>query len=252
MARTINRSRAPSATGDRLPPLVVQIANQLEQQIISGRYPEGEWLREQEIADSFGTSRGPVREALRLVEQEGFVESVPWRGTRVIALSGGELDDLLEVVAALQGLVCRLVAVHGDRAEFEKIDNLVDAMEETLSSPEAMPQQLRLAFEAGVELRKICGSQRAGEMLMKVGRLAYWQHRYLLGADKRWRKTAVSKWRKLVSAIKNRDGEQADRAARDMVHHSKAYIMRTHGESLGDRLPEELPAKLGRGTDWQP
>ena len=222
----------------------MQIADQLERDIIGGRYTSGDWIREQDIADRLGTSRGPVREALRLVELDGLIEMVPWRGARVVAMSAPELDDLMEVVAALQGLVARLAAVHANETAFDQVEALVDQMEATIIQVQPMGRQLRLAFETGALLREVCGSDRAGAMLMKVGRLAYWQHRYLLQADRRWRVAAIRKWRALVAALRVRDGERADRAARDMVHHSKSYIMRVLAKGVMMPLPDELPARM--------
>lgn len=245
MARQINVQSADGSFPERLPPLVIQIADRLERDIIGGRYASGDWVREQDIADRLGTSRGPVREALRLVELDGLIEMVPWRGARVVAMAAAELDDLMEVVAALQGLVARLAAVHCDDAGFDQVEALVDQMEATVTHAQPMGRQLRLAFETGALIREICGSDRAGSMLMKVGRLAYWQHRYLLGADRRWRATAVRKWRALVAALRARDGDRADRTARDMVHHSKAYIMRVLARGEAQPLPDELPSRMG-------
>lgn len=229
----------------RTPPLVMQIADQLERDIIAGRYAGGEWLREQEIADRLGTSRGPVREALRLVELDGLIEMVPWRGARVVDLTPAELDDLMEVVAALQGLVSRLAAAHGSDADFDLLGALIDLMEQGLSDGAPMSRQLRQAFEGGVLLRQACGSERAGKMLIKVGRLAYWQHRHLLDADRRWRAAAVRKWRALLVALRVRDGERADRAARDMVHHSKALIMATAKKGAPAGRIDDLPTSMG-------
>ncbi len=244
MTKRINAEIASGNLADRLPPLVMQIADQLERDIISVRYASGDWVREQDIADRLGTSRGPVREALRLVELDGLIEMVPWRGARVVAMSAPELDDLMEVVAALQGLVARLAAVQADDAGFVQVEALVDQMEATIARSLPMGRRLRLAFETGALLREICGSDRAGAMLMKVGRLAYWQHRYLLGADRRCRLAAVRKWRALVVALRARDGERADRAVRDMVHHSKSYIMRMLVRGATLPLPDELPARM--------
>lgn len=244
MAKTIRADARTQGTAERLPPLVMQIADQIEREIIAGRYSSGEWLREQEIADRLGTSRGPVREALRLVELDGLVEMVPWRGARVVEVSAAALDDLMEVLASLQGLVARLAAVHADDAGFDQVEALVEDMNATIVHAHPMGQQLRLAFEAGALMRELCGSQRAGSMLMKVGRLAYWQHRYLLGADLRWRRATIRKWRTLVTALRARDGDRADRAARDMVHHSKAYIMTVLQRDAVLPLPDELPARM--------
>lgn len=237
------RIAADRTEGERAPPLVVQIADRLERDIIAGRYACGEWVREQEIADRLGTSRGPVREALRLVELDGLVEMVPWRGARVVDMSPAELDDLLEVVAALQGLVSRLAATHAASEDIDRVETLVEDMAATLDGG-AMATQLRLAFDGGSVLREICGSKRAGEMLMKVGRLAYWQHRWLLSADTRWRRSAVARWRALLHALRARDADRADRAARAMVHHSKAFILKNVAVGGAQQPVDELPPRM--------
>jgi len=245
MARAITSK--PSSEGERIPPLVIQISEELERDIIRGRYRPGERIREQEIATRLGTSRGPVREALRLVELDGLIELLPWRGARVVEMSANELDDLLEVVAALQGLVSRLVAMHADDDQIASVERLVDEMEATIDCGQPMSRQLRVAFEAGAVLRELCGSQRAGEMLMKVGRLAYWQHRFLLSANEAWRRGSIAKWRKLTAALRARHRVNADRAAHALVDHSRAYILGAISRG-GDVLPqlEDLPTRMTR------
>jgi DNA-binding FadR family transcriptional regulator len=69
-------------------PLDVEIANRLIREIIGLKLAPGSWLREQEIAARFGVSRSPVREALRHIAKQGFVEMHPWRGAQLVELSG--------------------------------------------------------------------------------------------------------------------------------------------------------------------
>ena len=61
------------------------IANQLREAIISGRFKVGERLIEEVLAEEYGVSRVPVREALRRLETEGFVTLTPYRGATVSA-----------------------------------------------------------------------------------------------------------------------------------------------------------------------
>ena len=71
---------------ERLPPQVIRVAHQLMLDIVAERYKPGEWIREQEVASRLSCSRAPVREALRLIEIDGLIEMVPWRGARVVTL----------------------------------------------------------------------------------------------------------------------------------------------------------------------
>lgn len=63
--------------------------------IVSGRLGPGDRLVESELADALGTSRAPVREALRQLEQEGLVVSRPYRRTEVLGVTQGELEQVL-------------------------------------------------------------------------------------------------------------------------------------------------------------
>lgn len=71
---------------------VVQI---LRSAITSGQLPPGHRLVEFELADQMGTSRAPIREALRQLEQEGLVVSYPYRGTEVLGVSQDEIEEVL-------------------------------------------------------------------------------------------------------------------------------------------------------------
>src|SRR5918994_6286654 len=83
----------PSVGGD-LTSSVELVYQRTRRAILTGDYPPGSPLRLQELAARSGVSMIPVREALRLLEAEGFVESIPNRGARVAPLS---LEDMLDV-----------------------------------------------------------------------------------------------------------------------------------------------------------
>ena len=72
-----------------------QVVEILRSAIISGRYEPGERLIETTLSGELGTSRGPVREALRQLENEGLVMSVPYRGAVVLGVSDEEVQEVL-------------------------------------------------------------------------------------------------------------------------------------------------------------
>jgi DNA-binding GntR family transcriptional regulator len=86
------------------------VSAQLRQRIIDGEYQPGERLTEESLADDFGVSRIPVREALRVLASEGFVRAQPYYGTFVAELTARQANDLLEVRGALEPLAARLAA----------------------------------------------------------------------------------------------------------------------------------------------
>src|SRR5688572_10440706 len=83
-----------AATSKSLP-RAQQIAEVLRSWIIAGRYEPGERLIETTLSTELGTSRGPVREALRQLENEGLVMSFPYRGAVVLGVSDEEVQEVL-------------------------------------------------------------------------------------------------------------------------------------------------------------
>ena len=88
-----------------------QVKELLLQRILAGAYRPGDRLVETRIAQELGTSQAPVREALRDLELLRFVESEPFRGARVRAVSTAELAEIYPVRAALEEVAARAAAV---------------------------------------------------------------------------------------------------------------------------------------------
>src|SRR5436190_3117591 len=92
------------------PKLFETVAEQLREAIIAGELRPGDKLLETELADEFGVSRGPIREALRELSREGLVVDLPRRGTVVSTATLGDLIEVydvresLETFAAAQGI----------------------------------------------------------------------------------------------------------------------------------------------------
>ena len=90
----------PAATADdgrltRTGPRGQQVVEALRNEIIAGHFEPGERLIEATLSQELGTSRGPVREALRQLENEGLVMSVPYKGAVVLGVSDEEVQEVL-------------------------------------------------------------------------------------------------------------------------------------------------------------
>ena len=86
------------------------IADALRVRIMSGELKPGERLREDAVAEEYGVSRVPVREALRRLESEGFVSLTPYRGATVSQTSRQDSLELMQVRRALETMAARLAA----------------------------------------------------------------------------------------------------------------------------------------------
>lgn len=82
--------------------LAGQVTNALRDLIVSGAYGQGQPLRQDEIATRLGVSRIPVREALQLLEAEGLIVNVPYKGAVVASLSAAEIEEYFDIRANLE------------------------------------------------------------------------------------------------------------------------------------------------------
>lgn len=82
----------------------VRVADHLRRAILAGEIAPGQWIRQEEVAERLGSSRLPVREALRMLEAEGLTEHAHNRGARVPALSMHEVDVIYQMRERLEPL----------------------------------------------------------------------------------------------------------------------------------------------------
>ena len=97
VARFIAMTRiAPTA-------LYQEVAERLRQRIFAHELTPGTWIDEQKLAEQYGISRTPLREALKVLASEGLVELKPRRGCYVTEISRQDLDDIFPLMAMLEG-----------------------------------------------------------------------------------------------------------------------------------------------------
>jgi DNA-binding GntR family transcriptional regulator len=113
----------------------------LREQIILGRYPQGSRLREQRIAEEMDVSRVPLREAVPLLERDGFVRTFPRRGAVVATWDALSVDNLFDV------RLCLEVGAAGHAARRVVAGGSMDAMDAALAA-----SQLVLSRRDGYEI----------------------------------------------------------------------------------------------------
>ncbi len=89
-------------------PLRDVVFNTLREAILRGDLKPGERLMEIQLANQMGVSRTPIREAIRMLEQEGLAVTMPRKGAQVAKMTLKGMEDVLEIRAALDELACQL------------------------------------------------------------------------------------------------------------------------------------------------
>lgn len=118
---------------DSYQPLREIVCENLRDAIKKGVLEPGERLMEVQIADELGISRTPVREAIRKLEQEGYVIMMPRRGTYVADVSVSDIKEIFEIRTALESLATGLAARRIEPDEIEKLQNLLNEIEEYIA-----------------------------------------------------------------------------------------------------------------------
>ena len=108
--------------------------NQIQQWIIDGTLLPGEKLNDSELAESLGVSRTPVREALQLLQMEGFVRMYPGKATQVTEIERESINDLLPPLAVLQALATKIATEQIDSSVIEELEEVNQKFEQAINS----------------------------------------------------------------------------------------------------------------------
>lgn len=129
--------------------LYQEVAERLRQRIFAHELTPGTWIDEQKLAEQYGISRTPLREALKVLASEGLVELKPRRGCYVTEISRQDLDDIFPLMAMLEG---RCAADAVKRAKAADIKDL-RAIHERLEAA-AREGRIDAFFEANQEFHR--------------------------------------------------------------------------------------------------
>lgn len=105
------------------------IAEVIRERVIDGSFPPGTQLGEVQLGEQLGVSRGPVREALQRLIQEGLLEGRPHRGVFVARLGEKDVLDVYAARRAVERAAAELLVERADRAALEDLARLVEHME---------------------------------------------------------------------------------------------------------------------------
>jgi DNA-binding GntR family transcriptional regulator len=132
LRQIIDDARGDAVTGQEVVLVAVRRA------ILNGVFEPGARLRQEELAEVFGTSRIPIREALRALEYEGLVSSEPHRGFTVSALEADDVEEVYDLRAVLESHAVRLALPLLTDQDLDELEALFDAMQSATSPDEQL------------------------------------------------------------------------------------------------------------------
>lgn len=224
--------------------LVDVVAERIEAAIISGQLEPGAKLSEQGLAASLGVSRGPLREAIRRLEGRKLLERTPNIGVRVAQLSMKDLNDILQVREALEGMACGLAAKNMTDAEIAGLARLLDSHGKQKEVQEGTGYYQE-SKDFDFHFRIVEGSRNARLVQMLTGDLYYLLRVYRYkSSTKPGRATeALAEHQAIVEALTERDAKAAEAAMRAHLRNARRYV-EEQLEAEGDA--EATPPPKGR------
>lgn len=206
--------------------LAEQIASQLAEMIIKGDYQPGARVHEVAVSTRFQVSRGPVREALRLLEKEGLITILPRRGAVVTKLTIEEVRDIFEIRSVLFGLAMRRVAEKQDPELIEGLKAHIAESEAVANAGGENPDPYLAAAQAiNIFVIAHSGSRHLSNMTYSLFRQTLRYSRLGLSSPQR-RLQSVGNWKKLLEAIMEGDQETAEAIGKRLVDQSKVEAIK--------------------------
>lgn len=216
-------------------PMLVQ--EEIERLIMTGELPVGSRINESELAQRFNTSRGPIREALKALEEAGLVRTEKNRGMFVREISFEEADEIYELREALEEIIGRRVAKAITADGIERLKAMVDAMREAALAQE-LEQYAQLNLQFHDILLDTAGSAKLTETYQRlIKELSLFRLRALAGGCLR---VSADEHREIVDAIASRDANHAGLTLRRHVADSRARMHKAWGRDDAS-LPGAIP-----------
>lgn len=202
------------------------VQGELERLILSGELAPGTKLTEMTLATRLGVSRGPLREAFRMLEEAGLVRTEKNRGVYVRDIPIDEAVEIFDLRAAMDELVGRQLAERITPAQLKEVRGLVDAMERAVKAQDARGYHL-LNLQFHDRLVEMAGNRKLCAIYRKlIKELSLFRRMNL--ADAWLMPVSAGEHRGIVKAIASGDAEAAGRAMFEHVMESKERTVANH------------------------
>jgi DNA-binding GntR family transcriptional regulator len=206
-------------------PLAETILAQLLQRIYDGRLSPGAPINEAAIAQEFGVSRGPVREAVRRLQGIQLVTREPYLKARVVTLTQEGARELFEMRMALEGLACRLAAERMDECEIEDLMRELELDRQGALVGTSVPGVRR--FDLHERIVRASRNSRIVDALCGDLYHLLRMYRRRSGAVPERKSQAYAEHWQIVRALKSRDGELAESLMRSHIARASEHLLGT-------------------------
>ena len=192
-------------------PLRDLVYNNVRTAILSETLKPGKRLMEVELAEILGVSRTPVREALRKLEMEGFIEILPRKGAIVKIISAKDIQNLLEIRASLEALATKIACKKMNLKSKEDLKEAGNEFAQAVSDSD-----IDRMIQTDVKFHDIIFSSTHNEKLIQIInnlKEQIYRYRVIYIKDKSYLKNIIKEHNEIVESIMENNAEKAGKVA---------------------------------------
>lgn len=203
-------------------PLRDVVYQTLRNAILKGELKPGERLMEMKLAGKLGVSRTPIREAIRMLEQEGLAITIPRHGAQVAKMTQKDMDDVYEVRRALETLAMKYVSGNMSTEQIADLRYAEKVFEEAVADGDSDKIEQK-DTEFHMVIYEATGNMRLGSIMTTISeQLSRYRWAYLL--HHKQLKQVIDEHRALVDAIESGDYEKCLKATMDHLNSQEEII----------------------------
>lgn len=198
-----------------------QLVATLRHVLVSGKLPPGGKVVEAQIAEQLGVSRGPVREAIRQLVEEGLVEHIPYRGTIVKSLTLEDIEEIYSFRILLESFAYRLVWHKRTPEFFETLDARHQDLQEAI-----LKQDQQEAIRREMDLHGVVYEYANHKILMDSWNMLRGRLHFYFTLHQTAHKRAGALLDAHVRYVESAKGNDLDQMLQDIEHHMRRGLDR--------------------------
>lgn len=241
---------APTVAQTRDGNASLRVAHGLRDAIVAGDYPPGARLRQEEIAERFGASRVPVREALKVLEADGLITLVANAGAWVSQLTLAECEEVYQTRERVEPLLLRIAA---PSITVDTLDHL-DALAEAMVTTDDVEEFLRLDRTFHLSMYEGARTLVLSDLVERLWNSTQpYRRAYTLMIDTHSQRIVHDEHHMLVTALREADIDSAERILEGHIRRTRRRLA-AHPQLFGDTASrsstQRVTAPRQKGPSW--
>lgn len=219
-----------------------KILETIREAILRGQLKPGEKVAEPELAERFGISRTPIREAFRQLESEGYLTVIPRKGAVVTSLSERAVEEFYAIKSILEGYAARMAAENLSPRDIERLEAINQRLAQLADEGDVktffkVHNEFHELFIKAADNEKLL--ELINQLMLKFNRLRLAS----LSLPGRMQ-ISVQEHKKIIEAFKNKDGELADNLVRKTASYGGQVLIQSMAQAEGRRVENSVLQRI--------